>query len=227
MNFNLRCLTMEASIGFVTIYNSIISIIDFFILIITFILLTDGNHNFGDIAAIIMLVFAIMVLPCIICGICYTWSLFHIQNNLRMARFFGVCNLVMMIITFILITTHLEAEKEIENPGIMAFFMILNTLSIVSVIYLCTINCGFEEEEPVSFNDRVFPDSVIKDVLSYINGRNSQPITLNDVVYPVPIIEDKVELQIIESDWESDCENIEHPSAPQLSPSMEGRPTLR
>ena len=227
-----KCCFKEGSIGIITLYNAIVSIIDLIFLILALVLLTDGDANIGDIAGVIFLVFAIIALPCVICGICYVWSLFHIQTHLRMARFFGVCNFVMMILTFIIIVTNLEAEEQIENPGVMAFFMIVNVLGLVSVIFLCTINCGFEDDE---VEIREVPQNALP-----------APLRMEQVTYPDPEINEQVEVVVYNAeDCEEDriqslyVEEIKQlhqtrinrmskyqPSAP-YSPSIEGRPTLR
>ena len=203
----------NGSIGVVTLYNAIVSIIDIIFLILSIVLLST-DHVIIAVVGLILLVFSVIAIPCICCGMCYIWSLFHIQNNLKMARFMGICNFIMMIFTLILIIIYTDEEKEIENPGVMAFFMVINMLGLASVIFLCTMNCGFEEE-PV--------------VITEVPMRElPAPLVLNDCVYPDPCIDDKVEVQVV------DCENteqhiiyIENASAPPLSPSLEGCPTRR
>jgi len=230
MNKIFKCFTINTSIGIVTLYNSIVSIIDFLFLIISLVLLTDGKANLGDIAGIIILIFAIIALPCIVCGICYIWSLFHIQNNLKMARFFGVCNFVMMLFTFLIIATNVDKEKEIERPGLMAFFMILNVLSIVSVIFLCTMNCGYEREtqrEQTRITRALHNEPAMRQITYPVQHRQDN---LQSYVYPIEM--EKVEHVIVDIENPQVIYKTEPilPSAPVLSPSMEsmeGRPTLR
>jgi len=233
----LRCISKDASIALITLYNTILATIDFLVLLLSFILLTDGNRNLGDIAAVFLLVFGVIALPCICCGICYVWSLFHIQTNLKMARFLGVCNFIMMIFTFIVIATNLKKEEELENPSFVAFFMILNILSIVSTIFLCTINCGFEDEtkkeqtriaevlhqQPEMLHHDVIETGIISDVeeqLHYpIRFQNNTSIRhainypIENYVYPTPTNEIIYNAEPI------------IPTAPSLS-QIEGHPTL-
>ena len=139
-----RCITIDISIGFITLYNSIIAVIDLFVLIVSIILLSDGKENLGDIVGIIFLIYALIALPCVICGICYVWSLFHIQNNLRIARFFGFCNFIMMIFTLFIIYNN--SILDVRTIGFGIIFFIINLLSLLSILYLCFVNCGYVEE---------------------------------------------------------------------------------
>jgi len=205
-----KCCFKDGSIGIITLYNAILSIIDIVVLILAIVLLSS-NHGIGIIIGTLLLVFAAIAVPCLCCGICYIWSLFHIQNHLKLARFMGICNFAMMIFTFIIIATNIEEEKPLENPGAAAFFMILNVLGIVSVIFLCTINCGFEPE-PVVITE--VPMNALP-----------APLRMEQYVYPEPEINERVELQIVENPQH--IVYIENPTAPPLSPSLEGRPTLR
>ena len=225
-----KCCFKDGSIGIITLYNAILSIIDFLVLIVALILLTDNNADWGDIAAIIFLIFAVIALPCIVCGICYVWSLFHIQNNLKMARFMGVCNFVMMIFTFLIIATNIEKEEPLENPGAAAFFMILNVLGLVSVIFLCTINCGFEEEvEITEVPQRALPAPITMEQCMYPSKLSNNTSIRQVIEYQEPEINDRVELQIVENNNPQHIVYIERPSAPALSPSLslEGKPTMR
>jgi len=168
----MKCFFKNGALGFVTLYNTIVSIIDIIFLIVSIVLLSKTDNGLVTFVGLVFLILAAIALPCVCCGICYIWSLFHIQNSLKMARFMGVCNFCFMILTFTIIATNIEKEKEIETPGLMAFFFILNIVSLISVIFLCSINCGFEETSL---------DSEIA------MRHNPEPLTFNDIAYPYPL----------------------------------------
>ena len=219
----------DGSIGIITLYNGILSIIDIIVLILSIVLLSS-NHGIGIIVGTLLLVFAAIAVPCLCCGVCYIWSLFHIQNHLKLARFMGICNFVMMLFTFIIIATNVEEEKPLENPGVAAFFMILNVLGLVSVIFLCTINCGFEEEvEITEVPQRALPAPITMEQCMYPSKLSNNTSIRQVIEYPEPEINDRVELQIVENNNPQHIVYIERPSAPALSPSLslEGKPTMR
>lgn len=229
----LRCISKDASIAIITLYNAIMTILDLLLLIIALILLGNKNENLGDaigdVVGIIFLIFALIAIPCICCGICYMWSLFHIQNNLKMARFTGICNFVMMIFTFIIIVSNLKKEEEIERPSIMAFFMILNILSIVATIYLCTINCGFEDEtekEQTRINEMLHHQPEMLEIQYPTRFQNNTSLRYA-IEYPDPVIVDIEPLT--NNNYVYNAEPIEIiPSAPLKSPSQtEGKITMR
>ena len=222
MNKICKCLTINASIGIIAIYNSIISIIDLVILVVALILLTDNNHHFLDVFVLLYLIFAIIALPCIICGICYIWSLFHIQNNLKIARFFGICNFIMMLITLLIIVSNLKKEEQLEKSGMVAVFMILNILSIISIMFLCALNCGYEDEkqrEQTRITRALHNEPVMKQITYPIQYRQNEAYS-----YPVP---ETIEMDIENQHHTLYNDTLVIPSAPVLSPSLEGIPTLR
>ena len=174
-----KCFFKTGAIGFVILYNTIVSVIDIITLIVSLILL-NTNNGFAILIGTIFLVFALIALPCVCCGGCYIWSLFHIRNRLNLARFMGFCNFCLMLFTLILM---IQNEDGI-NAGFNAFFFTLNCISLASVLFLCTINCGFEQEPSI--------DSEIE--MSHI----PEPLTLNDVVYPIPSIGDNLEIVVVD-----------------------------
>lgn len=203
-----KCFFKNGAIGIVILYNSIVSIIDIFTLIVSIILLST-NNTFAILIGTIFLVLAAIALPCVCCGGCYVLSLFNIQNSLNIARFMGFCNFCFMLFTLILM---IQNEDGI-NAGFNAFFFILNCISLASVLFLCTINCGFEQEPSI--------DNEIE--MRHI----PEQLTLDNVVYPVPTMEQ------VSHPAMNNCVVIELeqlPSAPSPSNSvyeLEGRPTLR
>ena len=137
-----RNITINLSIGVITIYNSVISIVDFIALVLSIALLTDGKTDIGDIAGVIILIFAAIALPCIICGICYIWSLLHIQNNLKMAKFFGFCNFIMMLFTLFFTRTRIIIN--IKNIYSARFKIIAYILYRLFKIRSCKVSYGIK-----------------------------------------------------------------------------------
>ena len=135
----IKYLLKESSIGIVIIYNSIVFIIDVLFLLVSLIHLNNGKAEWHNFAYAIIFIFSVILIPCICCGICYIWALFHIQTHLNIARFMGVCNFSFMFLT-LLITIHSGPI----SAGFMMFFFLINSLALISVVFLCTINCGYE-----------------------------------------------------------------------------------
>jgi hypothetical protein len=174
------------SLFFIIIFNAIISAIDLFILIISIILLADNNHNFGDIIAVVFLIYGIIILPFVCCGICLVFTLFRInKNNILTARILGTFNILLMIVILVL---NIHSSTFFNKGGFV--LVIFNILCIVSLIFLCFNKMGYKEpEEPQNPQDIVMtiPRSINEEY--YYNG-NPEDINIQS---------DRVEIDIVES----------------------------
>ena len=130
---------------FIVTYNGVIFVIDFFLLLISLILLLDNKENFGDIIAAVLLIYGIIILPFLCCGCGLIRTLLNInENNILQSKIFAAFNLFSMIFTFIFF--FMNNNLNLSNFFYLFLFMV-NILSMVSIMYLCYNNMGYVEED--------------------------------------------------------------------------------
>ena len=130
---------------FIFTYNGVIFVIDFFLLLISFVLLLDNKDNIGDIVAVVTLIFGIIILPFLCCGCGLIRTLLNInENNILQSKIFAAFNLISMIFTFIFFFLNNNLNL---NNFFYLFLFLVNILSIVSIMYLCYNNMGYVEED--------------------------------------------------------------------------------
>ena len=129
------------SLFFIIIFNAIIASIDLLVLIISIILLVDNKHNLGDIVAVILLVYGIIILPFVCCGVSLIFTLFRInKNNILQARVLGTFNILLMVVILIL---NIHSSTFLNKGGFI--LVIFNILCIISIIYLCFNKMGYKK----------------------------------------------------------------------------------